>query len=187
MTTATPSHPRFAALQNEFAAAHEEMLAAIAAVPEARRNERPAEGSWSVAEVLEHLAMANRTLAAAMRRTLEEARAAGPLPHDAQTSLAETVLPSGAAFDGVQRYTAPERFLPSNAAQFADAASRQSASRSELLAILADYDGTDFTQFTAPHPRLGVLHYYHWFHFVALHERHHAAQVRRIAEAFRGA
>jgi hypothetical protein len=70
-------HPQLQALIDEFASARERLHRLQAAVPADRWTERPAEGSWSVAECVDHLNLTSRAYVAPLREALSRARTQG--------------------------------------------------------------------------------------------------------------
>src|SRR5262245_26628223 len=56
---------------------HAELTRAVNEVPVSARNRRPSEDRWSVAEVLEHLALVEENIAPLMKRLVTEQRANG--------------------------------------------------------------------------------------------------------------
>ena len=111
---------------------------------------------------------------------LSEARSAGTLPPDTQTSSVLANIDSAGILDRSVRLTAGERSLPRgemNAAQALDALDKVRATLRELVTA---HDGLDLGAITAPHPVLGVINGYEWFAFVANHEARHTLQIREL-------
>lgn len=70
-------HPQLQALIDEFASAREHLHRLQANVPADRWSERPAEGSWSVAECVDHLNLTSRAYVGPLREAVSRARAQG--------------------------------------------------------------------------------------------------------------
>src|SRR5213075_2070397 len=70
-------NPRIAELFDYLDKQHEKLLTTIAVVPDGDRHTRPSTGGWSIAEVVEHLAVLERRLVPLFERLIAEARAAG--------------------------------------------------------------------------------------------------------------
>src|SRR5436853_6290461 len=72
-----PIHPRLQELFAYLAVRRSALKEAVEAVPETARNEPPEPGRWSVAEVLDHLALVEERFRIVIRDRLAEARATG--------------------------------------------------------------------------------------------------------------
>ncbi|MBW3573009.1 MAG: DinB family protein [Gemmatimonadetes bacterium] len=70
-------HPQLQALTDEFGSARERLHRLQATVPAERWAERPAEGSWSVAECVAHLNLTSRAYVGPLREALARGRAEG--------------------------------------------------------------------------------------------------------------
>lgn len=70
-------HPQLQALIDEFASARERLHRLQATVPAERWTQRPAEGSWSVAECVDHLNLTSRSFVGPLREALARGRAQG--------------------------------------------------------------------------------------------------------------
>ena len=75
-------HPRIQELIDFLAIHRREVHDAVAAVPPALRDRKPGPDKWSVAEVLEHLTMIERRVAALLTMQVAAARekGVGPIP-----------------------------------------------------------------------------------------------------------
>jgi hypothetical protein len=178
----TNMHPRtqeiLTCLDTELAG----LRTAVDSVAPARRGERPAPDRWSVAEVLEHLAMVENAVLKACARQLDAARAAG-LPAESETTPILPSLPPERVADRERAWTAPDRLVPKGID--ADAAWREiEGARARLIDFVHASDGLALGQVSFPHPILGALNVYQWLLFAAGHHARHAAQIREIARQF---
>jgi hypothetical protein len=171
-------HPRIAELTEFIAARREEVLAAAALVPPELRQHRPEPDVWSVAEVLDHLARVERGVSKLVTNLVAEGRARG-LGAELSTGSVLRSLDGLALGDRSRFIAAPERVMPRGDATADDALAALAASRSVLLAALAEGDGLALGELTWAHP-LGTLDLYQWVLFVGKHEARHAEQMREI-------
>jgi hypothetical protein len=180
----TPMHPRLqeisVCLDRELAA----LRAAVDAVPVDRRSERPGPDRWSVAEVLEHLAMVEKSVLKACARQLAAARETG-LPAETETTSVVPSLPPERVANREQVIAAPERLRPTGV-DAATAWTRIEAIRAELQEFVRGCDGLALAQVSFPHPALGPLNLYQWLLFAAGHHARHAAQIREIGSQLPG-
>jgi hypothetical protein len=155
------------------------LRAAIDTVPAALRDRPPGPDRWSVAGVLEHVALVEERFTAIVGSKILEARAGGlgpeegsvaPLPPNVEVMLA----------DRTERRKAPEPLHPSGLA--CDAAwERAGAARAAFRLMLTAADGLALSHVIHEHPRFGALNAYQWAGFIAAHESRHAEQIKEIA------
>jgi hypothetical protein len=128
-----------------------------------------------VAEVLQHLAIVERQIAALLQRRL---RAAMPLPPDPERSAVLATVDAERLLDRERRLQAGPAAQPAEP-MIADEAWRTlESTRASLSEVLLAADGLDTGAVRAPHPFLGELTFHQWIAFVGFHEARHAAQIR---------
>jgi len=148
-------------------------------VPAAQRDQPPASDRWSVAGVLEHLALVDERFTAIIGGKIADARAAGlPAEEDDPALLPPNV--EAMLADRTERRTAPEPLHPRGLA-CGDAWTRADAARAAFRELVTAADGFALSRVIHEHPRFGALNVYQWAGFLAAHESRHAAQIRDIA------
>lgn len=173
-------HRRLTELVNYAQVTRQELVAAVALVPETLRGRRMAQSAWSVAEVLEHLHRVERGIVRLISRGVERARAAGAEPEREESSLLGS-LDELRLVSRQPAVAAPEPVMPRGDLSATDALAALEASRRDLLCAVAEGDGLALGTVTYPHPLLGDLNLYQWILFVGQHEVRHAGQIREIA------
>src|SRR5688572_13229195 len=155
------------------------LKAAVDRVPPAVRGIRPAPDRWSVAEILEHLAIVEQRATAIVRELAVSAppRESGSTAADAPPRFDRTVLR-----DRTQRVTAPVAIQPKGQWDAGQALAELEKSRAGLLAAIRAAEGRDLTAVTRSHPRLGPLTGYEWIAALGAHEERHAFQIGEIAD-----
>jgi len=141
---------------------------------------RPEPGSWSIDDLLHHLALAEEASAKLMSFLLERARkeSIGPDPHpDASVLLSIDALVDGAAD---QKAPAPDRVTPRSKVEAPAALARLESARSRILESLEALSAFDGAKLTYRHPFFGELDLYQWLLIGGWHERRHTRQVERI-------
>jgi hypothetical protein len=174
-------HPRLAELVDYAAAQRKLLLVAVSTVPEPLRDERTHTGTWSIAQVLEHLHRVESGIARLLLRTIERGRAR--IPEEQETG---SLLNSLDAYDLVRRdrrLLAPGPVAPRGEYTAAQGLAALALSREALLAAIRSGDGLALGELTFPHPLLGSLDLYQWILFVGQHEARHAAQIAEIGRA----
>lgn len=165
----------------------DESLAAVqasaASVPLALRGRRPAPERWSVAEVLEHLALVDRLfteriggrIAAATRGLAAEAAQRTPLPPHIAAMMANRE----------KTRNAPEQVIPTGHVDADAALAVLRQAHAGFRAALMDASGLALSDVTYDHPFFGTLNAYQWAELMAGHERRHAEQIAEIREQLR--
>ncbi|MHB1223108.1 MAG: DinB family protein [Gemmatimonadaceae bacterium] len=178
-------HPRIAELVSFIEGERRGVESALAAVPEPWRQRRPSAGSWSAAEVVDHLARVEQGVARVVERRTAGALEAGL---GAETSV-ESVLGTldHEKIAGPGKLTAPELVRPDPDVDAAGAVAALAESRMLLRSALLEADGLALGEVTQTDPLLGELNLYQWVLFVGLHERRHLRQLRALADWSRAA
>ncbi len=152
---------------------------AIASIPATRHTERPGEDRWSVAEVVEHLALIEKGIARSYARWFAEARATGLGPEADSSPLLEKMRMERVV-DRSRRIAAPPFAVPSHGRGVAESLAIIDEARGRLAALAEEADGLDLGAVTRPHPAMGPLTLYEWLGFTAAHMERHAGQIREV-------
>jgi hypothetical protein len=179
-------HARLAEIVEYLDSTRTELLDAVDAVPPDQRDRRPTPDGWSVAEILDHLYKVEAGSANLLARRLARAKESGLGP-ERETSSLLACMDAYDYADRTRKRTAPEVVSPRADVSAAAALAELVAVRAALLDTLRDGDGFDLTMVTATHVVLGEINMYQWAVFIGRHELRHAAQVRLVHEALRGA
>ena len=139
---------------------------------------RPAENSWTVAELVEHLAKTETSLVPLVFRLLKNAEADGKASDG-------TINPPVSLVDEHERIKdtklqAPEMIRPEGAEQISESLVKLGESRSAIRGLRARLEAVDLSNTAFPHPFLGKLNLYQWLAFIGLHEARHLAQIEKI-------
>ena len=158
---------------------------ALDATPEELRGRKPAPERWSVAEVLEHLAIVEQQIGALLQRGLRRAMAGGTLPKDTDHSPVVPTVDAAQLLDRERRLQARQGVVPSRGLLAGQAWTELATSRAVLRDVVLAADGLVTASIVAPHPFLGELTFHQWIVFVGFHEARHAAQIRATTAALR--
>jgi uncharacterized damage-inducible protein DinB len=168
-------HPRLAELRVELERTRTALLETIAAVPADAAATVPAPGTWSVAEIVEHLQIVEDGIG----------RRLGQLAKQAELLGAETE--STSVLGALDRFSlrvrsraikAPAGVTPTGVRTLSESIAALGISRARLLELLRRVSGRALSELKAPHPLIGPLDFYQWLLFLAQHEERHAAQIR---------
>jgi hypothetical protein len=172
-------------LLEHLATQREVLRRAVDSVPVALREQRPRPDRWSVAEVLEHLAIVERRVALMISNLVATAPELGDSQRSALSSdMVRQQLST--LLDRSRRLATNEAGTPSGNFNARDAWIALEASRNELLGVLERARGLELGGFVRPHPLLGPLNTYEWIAFVGGHDARHAAQIDEVSREIGG-
>jgi len=156
-------------------------------VPPELRGQRPEPGRWSVAEILEHLAVVERRMTRFLTTQIEAARADGVEPESETSPILDSFNMALIVDRSTRRIVASEASIPSGELDADAAWEALEQSRAAFREAVLSGDGLALGGRTVPHPSLGPLNLYHWIAFAGGHEARHADQIREIARGFSAA
>jgi DinB superfamily len=165
-------------LLSDLDARHAELLTAVEGVPVELRGRRPEAERWSVAEVLEHLAVIESRIGRMIRKEIE---ALPVMPSD-WSGPRVPVIDMERILDRGQRITGPEIVQPREGLTWDAAWQRLEEARAGTRGVLESADRIDLGSVVRPHPVLGDLDLYQWIAFLGAHEARHALQIREAGE-----
>lgn len=176
----TMLHPRTAEVLAHLRDAQAEMQALLALVPAAHAATVVRDGTWSVAQIIEHLAMVEDGTGRLIAKLIKQAEGSTETEESA-------VLPTLARFHvedaSVRRIVAPDMVAPRAGLPLATTVPAQQIARERLMAAFEASSGRALGQVIQPHPVLGPLNGYQWGIFVAQHQRRHLVQLRDVLAA----
>jgi hypothetical protein len=172
-------HPRTEELLTYLEAQRAVLRTSVDSVPAAIRERTPGAGVWSVANVLEHLAIVEQRIATLLASMIEKARTDGLAVETSSDPLLPTLHVERLA-NRETRVAAPDQLHPTgmNAAAAWTALDRAGVS---LRDAVRTGDGLALGTLSRAHPLFGPLSLYHWIAFAGAHEARHAAQIDEIA------
>ena len=172
-------------LLGEVAARRKELLAAAAVaetaafsdatVPGEPPRDRLSSDVWTVAQIVEHVALVEELIAGLLEHLLERAQRKGRLgaPAPAEILLRLDLLESLPRYDVVPAFAGSE---PAAGIDLPTAISHLNTSRERLLEAAAPGARHDCTALVAPH-FIGRLNFYEWISFTGAHDLLHRGQV----------
>lgn len=175
--------PRIDALVDLLLQHRADLERAVATVPANLRDARPADGRWSVAQVLEHLVATERGIT----RLLDEFLAVSVERVEGERfdePAFSRTLDMPFFLDRSRRVRGSQ---PAGEMDADEAWAALAASRSTLLATLERARGRKLEDQSLPHPATGApLDGYQWIAFAGLHEARHALQVLEARDVLEG-
>lgn len=162
-------------------AAQERFAAAVAGLSETQGGFRPAEGRWTIAEIVEHVSIVNDGFLRITNKLLKQAEAAG---RPARTEL--NLGPTSLLEDGKQneiKFSAPDRVKPQGGVSIESALARMQAVLKGFDELRPRIEATDLTEETFPHPAFGEISAYRWIILLGEHEDRHRLQIEAIKQS----
>ncbi|MDN4494622.1 DinB family protein [Ureibacillus aquaedulcis] len=154
-------------------AVREELLKSVSSLTDEQLNEVVEEGSWSIAQILEHLYIMELNVVRQIRLALNQEE------YDEPGSF-----PLHVVADRTKKISAPEILIPSNNFLTSEELREKlSASRAFLEKIAHHHSEEELNQKTFAHRRFGVLTLSQWISLVGYHEQRHIGQVEEIKKA----
>ncbi len=158
------------------------LLESVKTVAPEQTDFRPEPGSWSIDDVLHHLALAEEGSAKLMallhERALKESIGPDPAP---EASVLRSIDSFFEGVDGAEgKASAPDRVTPRSRVEAPLALARLESARSRILESLEALSAFDGRKLTYRHPFFGELDLYQWLLIGGWHERRHTRQIERI-------
>jgi hypothetical protein len=179
-------HPRTEEVLKYLDDCRADLRAAVDLVPKEARDNQPGPDRWSVAQVLDHLAITHHRVAKGVGKWIAEAQATGLGPETATSSVLSTI-PTPLILDRSRKFDAPKEILPQSNVDAETAWTQLEQAHAELCAAFLTGDGLALEEVIRPHPVLGPINIYQWVLFDGSHQARHTLQVREIAEGFKSA
>jgi hypothetical protein len=158
----------------------ETMLQSISGLSDEQLNYKSEGDSWSICDIVHHLALTDDANAKLMSNLLKRARAENSPPdlspdsselHSADELFARVAEP---------KFQAPEFVAPQSHLPVEDSLLRLKASRERMLETIDQLANFDLNQLTHPHPFAGPLNAHQWILMAGGHEHRHTQQIKRM-------
>ena len=160
-------------------AIREKFKQAVAGVPAEKAHIRPNADQWSVAQLVEHVAIVNEGMGKICAKLLSKAEADGRTSDGSVKISANFVEQANASVD--QKLQAPEMVRPGEEPSISSAIERLDAAAGFFSELRPKFESIDGTAPGFPHPYFGDLSAQEWLVLAGGHEARHLAQIRRLA------
>ena len=152
----------------------QELMQLVAGVTDAQWTFKPAPERWSIAEVVEHIVLAEAMMFDLAVRSLDR-----PPDPKWDATLAKTDTLRKALPNRSRRVDAPAAIKPQQAMSRADLMARYGEQRQRALAYARDSD-RPVKAHTAPNPFFGDLNAHQWLLYIPLHNERHNQQIAEV-------
>lgn len=143
----------------------------------------PEEGKWSIAHIIEHIAIVQDGMTKISAKLLTEAKDAGK-PSDGTARLSENFAKK-AAEAGTLKLEAPDRVHPKGNQPIEESLKKMDENRQRLEDLRPLFESVECSDFKFPHPFMGDLTAHEWLTLVGGHEARHLRQIESILEKSR--
>jgi len=150
----------------------EAILNSVQNLTDDQLNKVIAEGSWSIAQVLNHLYIMEDNVVHQIQRALKREAFEEAKP-----------FPLNAIADRTKKISAPDFLMPSDNFQTSEELKvKLATSRAALEKLVQETDEEELNRKTLAHRRFGVLTLSQWIALVGYHEKRHLGQIEEIKE-----
>ena len=153
-------------------AVHQELINTISPLDPKLYSERPAEGEWSVAEIVYHLCLVEDRVT----QELEAAIAREPR----RVAFLRRLIPTSIVSLRLLRVKSPKAMTPLDAPSRDLAIENYDRMRSNLKTLCDTYGEERFRNLVFKHPFLGEIDGVATISFVGYHEQRHYKQIREV-------
>ena len=161
------------------------LTASVEGLGEGQEHFRPSPDRWSIADICEHLAMAEAGSVKLFDKLLQKAEAEGRVRAEGDP-FAPVSLGEQAERHRGQKFQAPDPLRPTGRAPLADSLASLQDSLERLRALRPRIERADCAEQRFPHPAFGPLNLYQWLLFTAAHEERHLAQIEALKAEMKG-
>lgn len=164
------------------ASIREKFKGSVAALTEEQLNAHPPGiNEWSVAQIVEHVAIVNGGALRICSKLLGKAEAAGKT-NDGSVFISPEFVEAASSAVG-QKLEAPEMVLPTNNLPIADSLAKLDELQGHYDQLKEKFETVDGVDAKFPHPYFGDLSAQEWLLLSGAHEIRHLKQIRRVLEA----
>lgn len=158
---------------------HERLVNVLSSVGDGANVREPGE-KWSIAEIVEHIAMVNEGTTKICTKLVREAKP------NAKAGTGRVTLSDSFGEKAKQIATlkvdAPERVQPTGGVDIPTSLARMDAAGESMRALRTDLETLDVSGHTFPHPFFGDITAVEWLVLGGQHELRHTKQIERLLE-----
>jgi hypothetical protein len=157
---------------------HARFVAAICGLNDAQAQFRPAEDEWNIAEIAEHVSIANHSFLRITYKLLKQAEAASAPPL-AGLSLNHVLL-NDEGQQNPEKFPAPEIVKPQGGQSLTDSLAKLGQHLADFQTVRPRLVTADCSQARFPHPMVGEINAYQWLIVLGEHLDRHRGQIERL-------
>ena len=156
------------------------LKATIAKLDDKKAAFLPEGEKWTIAHIVEHIAIVQDGMTRISAKLLTQAQSAG------KQSNGEAILPENFAKKAAEarglKFEAPDRVQPTGKLTINESLAKMEESRQALEKLRPLFETVECSDYKFPHPFMGELSAHEWLALVGGHEARHLAQIEKILE-----
>ena len=133
---------------------------------------------WTIANLVEHIAIVEDGMTRISAKLLAQAQGAGK-SFDGRVKLSENFAKK-AAEARMQKFEAPERVHPTGKLSVAESLAKLEETRRKLNELRPLFETVDGSDFKFPHPFMGEISAHEWLTLIGGHEARHLEQIKNL-------
>lgn len=139
-------------------------------------NLMPADGTWTIANIVEHVSLVDGGIIRLSAKLLTDAREKGE-KSDGAAKISEAFLQQASI---PRKLQAPERVHPTGKLTVTESLANMDENRQKLEELRPLFESVDCSEFKFPHPYFGDLTAHEWLVLLGGHEERHTKQIEGI-------
>lgn len=158
----------------------ENLMTIIANLSNEKAAALPDGEKWTLAELIEHIAIVEDGMTSICAKLLKQAEADGAKSDGAAKISADFLSKAAASVD--QKLEAPERVRPTGTKTVAESLAKMDENRETLKQMRPLFEAFDGAAHKFPHPAFGDLTAHEWLALIGGHELRHTRQIKKLLE-----
>ena len=156
----------------------------VASITDEQATALPDGEKWTIAQIVEHIAIVQDGMAKISTKLLTQAQAAGKSA-DGAARLSENFMTKAAEAKQL-KFEAPDRVHPTGTQTVGESLAKMDETREVLEDLRPLFESVECSDFKFPHPFMGDLTAHEWLTLVGGHEARHLRQISNRLEAANG-
>ena len=152
----------------------------LASVTEEKLSALPDGEKWTVAQMVEHIAIVDESTIKICSKLLLKAQEAGRRA-DGRVTISDNFLQKGSEISRI-KVEAPSFVQPKGVQSLSESLAKLDASEAHAEKLRDLFDSVDGTEFKFPHPFFGDISAQEWLALKGGHELRHIKQIEKILE-----
>jgi len=140
----------------------------------------PENEKWTIAHIIEHIAIVQDGMTKISAKLLTQAQAAGRTA-DGMARLSDNFVQKAAEAKTL-KFEAPDRIHPTGNQTIEESLKKMDETREKLEDLRPLFESIECSDFKFPHPFMGELTAHEWLTLVGGHEARHLRQIENIIE-----
>ena len=158
----------------------EKLKAVISNLTDEQADFLPEGEKWTIANLVEHIAMVEEGITKISAKLLEQAQAAG-VESNGFAKLSENFTQKALEAQA-QKFEAPDRVRPTGKQTITESLAKMEENNKRLEEIRPLFESVECSDFKFPHPFMGELSAHEWLALIGGHKARHLKQLENLLE-----